>query len=199
MPNISHTTVYNALKSKGYRIFEADDKPYNLNLVGIRNGAGKPNVFDDWIAVMWKYRGVWNFVVYQATTDPGLYWLQHPENALGTAIVKEGQYPGSHKLGLHKGYKALQQMGNLTVIRDYNKDGVLDYTSGRETTGNSYGINIHRATYNGLSLNVDKWSAGCQVLASSFEFDQLMGMCTQAVNHWGNAFTYTLINSNDLK
>ena len=120
-------------------------------------------------------------------------------NAMGTAILKEGQYPGSHKVGLHKGYKALQQMGNLTIIRDYNKDGVLDYSSGKESTGNSYCINIHRATQSGKSLTVDKWSAGCQVLADSFQFDQLMGMCSQAIIHWGNAFTYTLINSNDLK
>ncbi len=198
MANITLDRIYNALKRKGYMIFEQDDKPFNLNIVGIRNEAGKPNSFDDWVALMWKYKGVWNHIVFEATTDPGLYWLEHPKNPLGTAILKEGQYRGSHAIGLHKGYKALQQVGKLTVIRDYNKDGVIDYSTGKEYTSSNFGINIHRAVYNGKSLAVNKWSAGCQVLADSFQFDQLMDICTEASQYWGARFTYTLINTRDI-
>ena len=198
MSNITSQTISNALKRKGYNIFEADDKPYNLNIIGIRSDNRQPDSFDDWIVVTWKYKGNWSLIVYQATTDPGRYWLEHPENPLGTAILKEGRYPGSHIIGLHKGYKALQQVGNLTVIRDYNLDGTLDYGANRLETNNNFGINIHRAVYNGQSLVVGKWSAGCQVFADSFQFDQFMAICTEAAKYWGNRFTYTLINVNDL-
>jgi hypothetical protein len=200
MPNITFDKVYGALKRKGYKIFEQDSKPYNLNIIGIRSNNRKPNSFDDWIVAMWKYKGNWSFYLFEATTDPGLFWLQNPMNPKGTAIVKEGQYPGSHKLGKHNDqYKALQQCGNITVIRDYNRDGSLDYQSDRLDTGNDFCINIHRARLNGKSVLVDKWSAGCQVFADSFQFDQFIKMCDQAVVNWGNSFTYTLINELDLQ
>jgi len=198
MLEITFQKVYDALKRKGYRIFETDTKPYNLNLVGIRSNTNIPNRFDDFIVVMWKYRGSWNFVFYEATTDPGLYWLNHPMHPLGTAVLKEGQYPGSHIIGKHKSYKALEQKGNVTVIRDYNKNGVIDLNLGREDTG-VFSINIHRAKLNGRSIQVDKWSAGCQVFASSADFDQFMRMCDQSAKNWGNSFTYTLLHGNDLR
>jgi hypothetical protein len=199
MPTITFDKVYNALKNKRYKIFEQDTKPYNLNIIGIRSDNRKPDSFDDWIAVMWKYKGNWSFQLYEATTDPGLFWLKNPMNPKGTAIVKEGQYAGSHKMGKHNNeYKALQQIGNITVIRDYNRDGTLDINTGREETGNDFCINIHRARLNGKSIIVDKWSAGCQVFADSFQFDQFIKMCEQAVTYWGNSFTYTLITEYDL-
>jgi hypothetical protein len=197
MPAITFQKLYDALKRKGYKVFESDTKPYNLNIVGIRNNTTVSNRFDDYISVMWKYKGNWNFVFYEATTDPGLYWLNHPMNPHGTAVLKEGQYPGSHKIGKHKDYKALEQKGNVTVIRDYNKDGIIDYNSGHEEIG-IFSINIHRAKLNGRSIQVDKWSAGCQVFAGSADFDQFMRMCDQAAIYWGNSFTYTLLHSNDL-
>ncbi len=198
MANITFEKVYNALKNKSYSIFESDNMPYNLNIVGIRNDDRVSNSFDDWITVMWKFKGCWSFLVNEATTDPGLYYREHPMQPEGTAIVKEGQYQGSHILGLHMGYKALQQKGNLTIIRDYNKDDILDYNTGREETGNNFGINIHRARPDGTSVQVDTWSAGCQVFADSFEFDQFIQICEKAVVNWGNSFTYTLINVKDL-
>lgn len=192
---ITQPLIYQSLQNKGYKIFEADDKPYNLNIVGVRSANKKVNAFDDWITVMWKYKGNWNFHVYEATTDPGLYWLQHPENPSGTAILKEGQYPHSHQLGFHKGaYKALVQVGNLTVIRDFNRDANMDIQSGCIETKSDFGINIHRACANGVSIQVDNWSAGCQVFADSFQFGQFIDLCTEAANIWGDKFTYTLIN-----
>jgi hypothetical protein len=198
MVEINYLKVYNALKKKGYNVFESDVKPYNLNIVGIRNDDRVSNSFDDWISVMWKFKGNWNFLIYPATTDPGLYYREHPMQPQGTAIVKEGQYPKSYILGKHTGYEALQQVGNLTIIRDYNKDKILDYSTGREETGNNFSINIHRARPDGTSIQVDNWSACCQVIADSFQFDQFMKICEQSVINWGNSFTYTLINVKDL-
>lgn len=57
MKEITIDSVYNALKNKDYEIFETETKPYNLNIVGIRNNNRVPNSFDDYIVVIWKYRG----------------------------------------------------------------------------------------------------------------------------------------------
>ena len=197
MPAITFDTVYTAMKNLGYTVYEKDIKPYNLNIIGIRNQINKPNQFDDTLVVMWKFKGSWNFLHFEITTDPGLYWLNQPMNPLGTAILKEGQYKGSHKLGKHKGYKALQQQGPVIVYRDANRDNNLNMTAGTEQEG-YFGINIHRARLDGKSINVNKWSAGCQVFASSADFDVFMKLCDNAVAQWGNGFSYTLINSKDL-
>jgi hypothetical protein len=196
---ITFQTVYNALKQKGYTMFESDIKPYNLNIIGIRNNDRQPDAFDDYIVVMWKYKGQWNFYLHQATTDPGLYYLNHPLSPAGTAILKEGQYLQSHQLGLHKGkYKALVQLKPVIVIRDFDKDNYLDFTSGREETG-MFGINIHRASLTGKTINVNHWSAGCQVFADSSQFKTFISICEKAEKYWGKSFSYTLINFNDLK
>jgi hypothetical protein len=198
MKPITFDVVYNVLKSKNYIIFENDTKPYNLNIIGIRNNNRTPNSFDDIIIVMWKYQGVWNFQTYTATTEPGLYYLKHPANNAGTAILKEGQYHNAFQLGLHQGqYKALVQVKPVTVIRDYDKDNYLTFESAREETG-IFGINIHRASLNGKTINVNRWSAGCQVFADSEQFNGFITLCEKAVQHWGKQFSYTLININDL-
>ena len=63
-----------------------------------------------------------------------------------------------------------------------------------------FGINIHRATrHKGKkSYQVDKWSAGCQVIASNDDWHEFLGICKKAADIWGNSFTYTLIESEDI-
>ena len=51
-----------------------------------------------------------------------------------------------------------------------------------------FGINIHKAGLN--SVNVDKWSAGCQVFKSAVDFDEFIRLCKMQT--W-DTFTYTLI------
>ncbi len=195
---ITHLKVYKAMKKLGYTVFESDNKAYNLNIVGIRNNNNVSNSFDDWICLMWKYKGIWGFKKYKATTDPGLFYLNNPLNTLGTAILKEGRYSGAYRLGLHKGkYKALVQNAPLTIIRDFNRDNTLNFESGSQHTG-FFGINIHRATASGESVFVNKWSAGCQVFANSNDYSDFLKICDKAVLEWGNSFTYSLINMDNL-
>jgi len=198
MKEITFDSVYSTLKALDYEIFESDNLPYNLNIIGLRNNNRIPNSFDDYIVVMWKYKGQWNFCKYEATTDPGLYYLHHPLSPKGTAILKEGQYFHCFCLGLHQGkYKALVQFMPLTVIRDFNKDNYLDFASGKEETG-LFGINIHRANLTGKTININQWSAGCQVFADSAQFNEFISLCVKAEIYWGKTFSYTLINFNDL-
>jgi hypothetical protein len=180
------------LKSKGYKLFE---RPNELNIVGIRKDTDVPNKFDDTLYVFWKNSSnAWEGKSYNITTDPGTFWLKNPMAVDGTAILKEGQYENAYKLGLHRGeYKALVQQKPVTVIRDYDRNAILDFNNGKETTG-IYGINIHRSSATGTSQNVDKWSAGCQVFENGQDYKNFIDLAEKHNSLYGNNFTYTLVD-----
>lgn len=180
------------LRHKGYKIF---DRPYELNIVGLRSKSTIPNRFDDEIHVFYKVSTLnWHYHVFKATTDPGTFWLRQPMQPQGTAILAEGQYIDTYQLDLHRGkYLALVQKKILTVIRDYNRDAVLDFKNGTKTTG-YYGINIHRANQTGTTKSVDKNSAGCQVFENASDFALFIKLCQKHKSLYGNHFTYSLID-----
>lgn len=182
-----------------FSIFTNDAKPYNLNLWFVRNPDRLANSFNDKLYVFWNHIG-WNIRTFNVTMDPGSIVRLKPSNPLGVAIVKAPQQPARMwSIGLHQGkYEALVQKSPVTVVRDFNKDKVLDlnypdlkncdfkvsrafdgsevieYFKGpkliwRENTG-LFGINCHRANINGQSINVDNWSEGCQV----FQNEQIL-------------------------
>lgn len=184
--------VRQALEKKGYRIFL---RPFELNIVGVRADSTKPNAFDDRIHVFYQNsKGEIVSHSFAATTDPGTYWLQNPMNPQGTAILREGQYTGCYQIGLHRGkYTALVQKRPVTVLRDYDRNAVLDFLNGRPDTG-LFGINIHRASQTGTTKTVDGHSAGCQVFANAGEFNLFMQLCERHRTLYGNEFTYSLID-----
>ena len=94
---------------KGYAFYDGD-KPYNLNIFGIRC-ATDTNFFDDLICVAYRSNYLETVVeVFQGTTDPGKYWLEHPMNKDGTAILCEGQFKSAYRIDKHRGkYNALCQ------------------------------------------------------------------------------------------
>ena len=191
-----------AVKAKGYKWFENGD--YNLNIVGVRNAETLnevTNKFDDHLTLSYKVDGEWNYHCFEATTDPGKHWVDNVLNEAGVAILKENQYRGSHKIGLHQGkYEALRQQKPVQVYRDNNLDDCYDMDESTLQEG-IFGINIHRATkWEGKkSTQIDKWSAGCQVIAANDDFRLFMEICNKSKDIWGNSFTYTLINSDDLE
>lgn len=182
------------LNRLGHKVFTDGD--YNLNLVGIRKDYSASNRFDDTMAAFYKVDGEWRLRHWPVTTDPGWYYL---ENGLakGTAVLKEGQYRGAYRIGLHRGqYKALVQAKPVTVYRDGNKDHRLD--TDRTETG-MFGINIHRAGQWAPSTLVDKWSAGCQVFSHLDYFQHLLVLADKSTALYGPLITYTLIKEADLK
>jgi len=193
--------IKTAVKAKGYKWFENGD--YNLNIVGVRNAETLnevTNKFDDYLTLSYKVDGEWNYHCFDATTDPGKHWVDNVLNEAGVAILKENQYRGSHKIGLHQGkYEALRQQKPVQVYRDNNLDNCYDLDESTLQEG-IFGINIHRATkWEGKkSTQIDKWSAGCQVIAANDDFRLFMEICNKSKDIWGNSFTYTLINSDDL-
>jgi hypothetical protein len=188
-----------AVKSKGYVYFEdINNKGFDVNIIGIRNsstGQKVTNAFDDCITLSYKENGEWKFHCWPATTDPGKKGVLEYHNAAGVARLVEGQYRGSHGIGLHQGkYEALRQLKNVKVYRDANKD--LNYDENKIAEG-VFGINIHKAGAD--STYVENWSEGCQVFKKSADFEALMKICRKARDIHGNSFTYTLIESSDIK
>lgn len=188
--------IEKAVKAKGYKYFENGD--YNVNIIGIRNnlpGKKVTNVFDDWLSISFKVNGVWQFYIWNATTDPGKAPQLLGNNGTGTARVVPGQYPGSHFIRKHQGkYDALCQKGHLRLYRDANKD--LIYDESKITDSYNDGINIHKAGRD--STWIDHWSHGCQVFKRVMDFDAFMKICYTAAKIHGNSFTYTLIESKDI-
>jgi hypothetical protein len=180
------------LKDNGFVLYT---RPYELNIVGLRSQSTKSNSFDDEIHVFYTTsEGKWNYHVYPATTDPGTFWLNNPAYEQGTAILPQGQYRGAYAIGLHRGqYEALIQAKPFTVLRDYNRDAILDFNNGMKQTGN-FGINIHRAESSGTTQFINKYSAGCQVFQNAADFEAFMKLCKYHAALYGNAFTYTLID-----
>lgn len=187
--------IKSVMRSKGHAVF-GNPKGYDLNLFGIRTANTASNKFNDWVGAMYLNDGMWNKFVFPATTDPGAYWRANPMNVNGTAVLKPGQYRGSYKLGKHKLYDALQQKGPVTVYRDSDRDGELDLDEGNTESG-MFGINIHRASAHSPSDQINKWSAGCQVLQDPIQFEFLMDLARKSASIYGNSFTYTLLTEAD--
>lgn len=184
----------NALQRKGYPIKTGI---YELNIVGIRNDNAVPNSFDDTICVLFKDEYQDDVLVaFSCTTDPGLYWLQHPMNVEGCAIMKEGHYEDVYKIGLHRGYQALQQVGKIWYVRDNNKDATLDFQTKDEIFA-IIATNIHHAALPETATVINKWSAGCQVINKGWQ--EFIDLCDKSRTITRkNRFSYTLININDV-
>jgi hypothetical protein len=100
-------------------------------------------------------------------------------------------------MGMHRGqYPALVQRGHMSVYRDNNKDKVIDLSDMKEH--GLFGINLHRSAKDYESTQVDKWSAGCQVLANPADFALLMAILERSAELYGNSFSYSLITEDDL-
>ena len=189
-----------AVKAKGYVYFEdTGNKGFDVNIISIRNsstGQKVTNVFDDLLTLSYKDEtGAWKYHEWVVTTDPGKKGVMEYHNKAGVARLVEGQYRGSHSIGLHQGkYEALKQAKNVKVYRDPNRDMTFDETKIAEGV---FGINIHKAGAD--STYVENWSEGCTVFKKAADFEEFMKICRKARDKHGNSFTYTLIESNDIK
>ena len=176
-----------AMHRKGYIVY-TDGR---LNLVGIRLNHAVTNRFDDELVAFTTDGGV----SMDCTTDPGSYYMTHPMNDRGTAVLVPGQYVDCYAIGKHKGYEAIVQVRPVTVYRDWKDNGTLDYEN--PETG-MFGINIHRANAVVRSKQVDKWSAGCTVVADPTDFSHLLYMAKNSTREFGPDITYTLMEEADL-
>jgi len=179
--------------------FETWEDPWRLWLYGIRSPNRSAGAFDDELGCcLVDDAGLWNVYTWPGTTDPGSYYLAEPLNSQGCAILVEGQYLDTWTIDLHGGkYEALcQRAEEVTCYRDDSRDDKLDLDPDTMETG-WYGINIHAATQieGATSTQVGRWSAGCQVHASSGGFAEMMRLAHQQVEETGReTFSYTLMD-----
>lgn len=125
-------------------------------LLGIRNytrgnayGDSPSDLYDDCIV-----RCIDNEIkIFEASVDPGSYFINHPMNPQGCARLKCGLW--YYQLGEHHAHRALVQADEVTVHR-IDKAGIK---RGEET--GFFGINIHSG---GQEYLVGRYSAGCQVI-----------------------------------
>jgi len=186
------------MQSLGYEI---DTRPNALNVVGIRDASiGIPENYSDNIAFFYyDNNGNLQGKIAEATTTPGVQYLNNPiaGSSGGTAILKQGQYKNTYQIGIHRGkYEALVQAKPVTVIRDNDRNSILNYFA--NTTTGLYGINIHRSTASYASQDkIGPDSAGCQVFRWRDDFNEMMNKAKISRDLYGNQFTYTLIDQRE--
>lgn len=190
-------------QKQGYKFFE---QPFDMNVFGVRNSIAVAGEFDDAVGVIYRNERLNPEIrIFKATTDPSAKALQNPINPKGTLIMLKGQYPSSHKLGFHGytskygKYPALEQIGDIKYVRDFDKNNILSLSTGFPTEGN-FKTNIHRASKWKILDRIGAYSYGCQVLQSPWDFDKFMETCQLQQEKIGiDTFTYSLFELDDVR
>jgi hypothetical protein len=96
------------------------------------------------------------FTEWKGSTDPGQYFIKHPEDPRGCAQLQEGIW--LFKPGLHRGrWPAFVQAEDFQINR-LDKDGHLT-----SQQSGDFGIHLHSG---GAGVDVNNFSAGCQIIWS---------------------------------
>jgi len=195
----SYDQIRESVLAKGFVWFDDKlQKGFDVNIVGIRNsktGNIVTNLFDDFLTQSYWSEGKKMFHQWQITTDPGIKAVKEFHNPNGVFRLKPGQYRRFWEIGLHQGkYEALRQIGTAIGWRDKNRDLTFDEV----VTDKGSGINCHRSNPKTQSQYVENWSEGCQVFQKVADFNTFMEINRKARQIHGNAFTYTLLTTNDI-
>lgn len=180
-PARQHDDVEKFLTSRGIDLTK-------VSLLGVRGyyrdsmgvvGKNDRMIFDDAIFVYSPTA----FASFNFNTDPNGFRKGHGTgDAKGMAMLKPGIW--RYQKGIHRGYQAFTQAGEVTVIRD----GSPNY----EDTG-YFGINIHKGGATGTS------SLGCQTVFA----DQWLAMKTLVYSELDRynqkTFQYVLVDEADTK
>lgn len=184
--------IINYMLKKGYWICR-HSQCFNVVYVEGVNPDGtlnddRPNVFNDLrIAFSITSSGAPKFAVWDGTTEPGLYWTQHPMSPDGAARIAFNQYKswivGIHHAGKPTAHEALVQVEPVTVYRDLNQDFKRP---GDKTDTGLFGINQHWG-YDAPKNDLGRTSAGCLVGRSEDGHRQFMQMMKSDPRYVANA------------
>jgi hypothetical protein len=193
------------MKVKGYQIHTTDGKRNIVYVEGMNTDGtlndDRPNWFND-VRCVFEYRGDTPEMlgIWQATTEPGLFYTQHPLNPNGCARIQFGQYR-AWKVGRHgnqDNHEALVQCDNVTLCRDLNRD--FSRKSDKLFTGFNFGINQHWGGDSPVDA-IGRWSAGCLVgrmREGHREFMRIVKEDVDYVKNKGYVFSTTIIAGDDL-
>jgi hypothetical protein len=196
--NITVDSLLKAYRNVGREPFGYDpQKPYNLNIIGVRSDDMTPDIFNDCLAVLWEDEFGWNLIAHKGTTDPGAFYLKNPMNVNGTFILAPGFHKGLWTWALHKGKPAFKQAGVAKGWRDADRDNEFDMTDANMVeVPASACINGHAGGRN--STVVGRWSAGCQVRAREVDHELLEAIVSVSLEYWGNSFSNMLFTESQL-
>lgn len=148
-PAATHAQVWARVAAAGHVL---DRTKYPVVIIGVRGyyrdsmgvrGANDRGIYDDAIFVDTAHV----FAAFNGNTDPSVVRPKTGRRK-GMAVLRAGLWL-AHRLGFHKGYRALsQQMGAVIVDRDGDPKPDKGY----------HGINIHRGALRTTS------SEGCQTI-----------------------------------
>jgi hypothetical protein len=115
-----------------------------------------------------------------------------PSNPAGAAVFAPGQQRAVWTLGTHKGRPAFVQNRPIAVLRDNDRDGVIDPPS--IATSGFYGINGHDAYRDGLT-KIGEASEGCIVWWSHADHTEALKLGQAQQKHLGlSSFSFTLFD-----
>jgi len=167
-----------------------------LGVRGFYDGLGSPHtndlgIYDDLIVACIDQQTTG----FRASTDPGWYYIKHPLNPNGCAVLAEGVH--LFKLGRHDNgkYPAFVQAEDFVVWR-------LDENGNKKQKGTATDIHIHSG---GPGMQVEKFSAGCQVIQSPEGYFgetwlKFFNPLAQAIGQHGQTTVpYKLMRAEDLK
>jgi len=147
-----------------------------------RPNGNPPNEFNDRRMVIRigrdgvpKIEGSW-----EATTEPGRYWTEHPMNPRGAARIAFGQYK-SWCVGDYHGVESLLEAAPITVYRDlaqdYKREGAPD-------VGN-FGMHHHWG-YDLPKQDLGRSSAGCLVGRMRPDHERFMALIKSDARYLAN-------------
>jgi hypothetical protein len=97
---------------------------------------------------------------WKGSTDPGQFYIQHPENPRGCAQLKEGIHMFTP--GVHQGKFLAFVQGESFHVNRLDRDGNIELVEFGD-----FGIHLHSG---GPGVDVGRFSAGCQVIWSESYF-----------------------------
>lgn len=188
---------YVSTKTGEYNIIYVE----GINADGTENNDA-PNHFNDRRIVIEIVDGIPKIVGnWEATTEPGMFYTLYPLNRKGAARIKFDQYKawqvGPHITLSTNQQKALIQVNNVTVHRDFDRNGIR---TGDKLDEGLFGINQHHA--NGAPRHdIGKWGAGCFVGRTKEDHEKFMNLVMQDRRYKLNKnyiFWTTIIPGDDL-
>ena len=161
-----------------------------MTLGGIRNEANSDlDYFNDWLWFIYNN----DFFIAKGTTDPGIYYTDHPMNKNGAFHLDLGYHKEIWRLRLHNNkYLALCDDWKTQKVkgwRDKNKNFIDD--DNLDTSGN-FGINWHYSTSKEL---INYASAGCQVTNNKKFFDKSIKCAKESKQ---GLFSYLLLDIKEI-
>lgn len=184
--------VISYMQAKEYWICRHPEA-YNIVYIEGANPDGslnddKPNRFND-LRIVFSVSTDGRTVVtsWEGTTEPGLFWTEHPMVPQGAARIAFNQYKawcvGIHHPNRPTAHEALVQVEPILVFRDLNKDF---QRQGDKTEYGLFAINQHWG-YNAPKDDLGRTSAGCLVGRTKAGHVEFMSMVKSDPRYVANA------------